>query len=172
MIIVHFTVLCLECRPLNISSEAGGDFVVIQTFLLFKCNYLKDKEIKPNKVKCGHFVLFLLLRLSTCEIWSRKHSYNNCLFFAATGIITTTTKQTWKLDRKWIEIHLSELTTRWLFETVSWDVEPLRWFTAAKNETVDWAEFASYWKAQWRSQKGTFPVPSDITEETVIIKTF
>ena len=29
--IVHFTVVCLESRPLN-RSEAGGDFVVIQTF--------------------------------------------------------------------------------------------------------------------------------------------
>ena len=35
----HFTVVCLVAWPLN-ESEAGGDFVVIETSLLFLCKFL------------------------------------------------------------------------------------------------------------------------------------
>lgn len=37
--IVHFTVTCLAAKPLN-KSEAQSDLVMIQTLLLFKCNFL------------------------------------------------------------------------------------------------------------------------------------
>ena len=36
---VQFTVVCLVAKPLN-RSEAKGDLVMIQTFLLFKCKLL------------------------------------------------------------------------------------------------------------------------------------
>ena len=35
-LIDHFTVACLVAWPLN-ESEAGGDIVLIETFLLFLC---------------------------------------------------------------------------------------------------------------------------------------
>ena len=35
---VHFTVVCLVAKPLN-RSKAKGDLVMIQTLLLFKCEF-------------------------------------------------------------------------------------------------------------------------------------
>ena len=38
-IVAHFTVVCLVAKPLN-RSDAKGDLVIIQTLLLFKCEFL------------------------------------------------------------------------------------------------------------------------------------
>ena len=83
--ISHFTVVCSVCWPLN-RSEAGGDLVLLQTFLLFTC---KSWYFHANRLVNMIIYIWKTTRFVTKQshrhprFYSKARALNSGLLFSA-----------------------------------------------------------------------------------------